>query len=149
MTDLCTNSILFRANRDLRWLALELGKHEEVAEIEKWLDNGFEGFKSLWDEKAGMYKCQDQITGKLADAGISAAFLPLFAGVASKEQAAKLVKNLERWLSKVKYGVPSLDPEDPRFDQLQYWRGPVWLIINWMISNGLRHYGCVSLHLNS
>ncbi|KAG0570884.1 hypothetical protein KC19_6G194700 [Ceratodon purpureus] len=141
VTDLCTNSILFRANRDLRWLALQLGKHEEVAEIEKWLDNGFEGFKSLWDEEAGLYKCQDQITGKLADAGISAAFLPLFAGVASKEQAAKLVKNLERWLSKVKYGVPSLDPEDPRFDQLQYWRGPVWLIINWMISNGLRHYG--------
>lgn len=64
-------------------------------------------------------------------------------GVASKEQAAKLVENLKRWLSKVKYGVPSLDPEDPRFDQLQYWRGPVWLIINWMISNGLRYYGFV------
>lgn len=64
-------------------------------------------------------------------------------GVASKEQAAKLVENLEKWLSKVKYGVPSLNPEDPRFDQLRYWRGPVWLIINWMISNGLRHYGFV------
>ncbi|KAG0627568.1 hypothetical protein M758_2G211000 [Ceratodon purpureus] len=141
VTDLCVNSILFRANRDLRWLALQLGKEEETTEIEQWLDAGFEGFNMLWDEEAGLYKCQDQITGKLADAGISAAFLPLFAGVASKEQAAKLVENLERWLSKVKYAVPSLNPEDPRFDQLQYWRGPVWLIINWMISNGLRHYG--------
>lgn len=149
VTDLCVNSILFRANRDLRWLALELGKTEEVAEIEQWLDQGFEGFKSLWDEDTGYFKCQDQLTGTLADAGTSAAFLPLFAGVASKEQAGKLVQNLERWLSKVKYGVPSLDPEDPRFDQLRYWRGPVWLIINWMISNGLRHYGytcCLPSH---
>jgi hypothetical protein len=78
---LCVNSILFRANRDLRWLALQLGKHEEVAEIEQWLDAGCEGFNDLWDEEAGLYKCQDQITGKLADAGISAAFLPLFAGI--------------------------------------------------------------------
>lgn len=141
VTDLCVNSILFRANRDLRWLALQLGKDAEVVEIERWLDQGFEGFQSLWDEEAGYFKCQDQLTGRLADAGTSAAFLPLFAGVASKHQAARLVENLNRWLSKVQYGVPSLDPEDPRFDQCQYWRGPVWLIINWMISNGLRHYG--------
>jgi hypothetical protein len=81
VTDLCVNSILFRANRDLRWLALQLGQTDAVAEIEGWLDSGFEGFKKLWDEEAGLFKCQDQITGKLEDAAISAAFLPLFAGI--------------------------------------------------------------------
>jgi glycogen debranching enzyme len=63
------------------------------------------------------------------------------AGVCSAKRAARLVKTLERWLEQVKYGVPSIDPEDPRFEPLRYWRGPVWIIINWMISNGLRHYG--------
>lgn len=80
VTDLCVNCILYRANRDLRWLARRLGKQEVVLEIEGWLDNGYEGFKSLWDERDGIFKCMDQITGKLCDARTSAGFLPLFAG---------------------------------------------------------------------
>eukprot|EP00897_Mesotaenium_endlicherianum_P000330 jgi/Mesen1/10298/ME000079S09719 len=145
MTDLCVNCILFRANRDLRWVASKLGKHEVAAEIDGWLDKGFAGFQQLWDEEAGIFKCQDQLTGKLADAAISAGFLPLFAGVATKEQAARMAANLERWLTMVRYGVPSTDPADPRFEPLRYWRGPVWIIINWMISNGLKHYGYFDL----
>ncbi|KAJ7178898.1 hypothetical protein O6H91_22G068300 [Diphasiastrum complanatum] len=141
VTDLCVNSILIRANRDLRWLALRLEKDDIVKEIDEWLNKGFEGFKQLWDEDSGLFKCKDQLTGKLANAPISAAFLPLFAGVATKEQADKLTHNLERWLGQVNYGVPSMDPEDHRFEPLRYWRGPVWIIMNWMISNGLRHYG--------
>ena len=61
-------------------MALQLKQNDVVTEIEGWLEKGFEGFNELWDDEAGLYKCQDQITGKLADAGISAAFLPLFAG---------------------------------------------------------------------
>eukprot|EP00850_Spirogloea_muscicola_P000822 SM000003S11067 [mRNA] locus=s3:623499:626531:- [translate_table: standard] len=141
VTDLCINSILFRANRDLRWLAVKLGKDEVAAEIDGWLEKGFRGFKQLWDQEAGIFKCQDQITAKLANASISAGFLPLFAGVASKSQGQRLVETLTTWQSKVKYGVPSMDPSDARFEALRYWRGPVWIIINWMISNGLKHYG--------
>lgn len=61
--------------------------------------------------------------------------------MASKEQAARLVATLGSWIKKVNYSVPSCDPMDPRFEPLRYWRGPVWLIINWMVSNGLKHYG--------
>lgn len=69
-------------------------------------------------------------------------------GVASKEQAAKLAENLKQWLDKVPFGVPSTDPRDPRFEPLRYWRGPVWIIINWMIFNGLRHYGYGMSHIS-
>eukprot|EP00271_Cylindrocystis_brebissonii_P017531 TRINITY_DN4599_c0_g1_i1.p1 TRINITY_DN4599_c0_g1~~TRINITY_DN4599_c0_g1_i1.p1 ORF type:complete len:562 (+),score=114.86 TRINITY_DN4599_c0_g1_i1:253-1938(+) len=141
VTDLCVNCILFRANRDLRWLSSKLGQPLVTKEIDGWLEKGFQGFAALWDEKAGLFQCQDQITGQLCNAPISAGFLPLFAGVASKEQGARMAAELERWLSKVAYGVPSTDPDDPRFEPLRYWRGPVWIIINWMISNGLKHYG--------
>ena len=65
--------------------------------------------------------------------------------MATKGQADRLAAELERWLSRVSYGVPSTDPDDPRFEPLRYWRGPVWIIINWMISNGLKHYGYEAL----
>ena len=80
VTDLCVNSILLRANRDLRWLALKLGRKDVAAEVEGWLDAGFKGFNALWDEKEGVFKCQNQLTGELCNARTSAAFLPLFAG---------------------------------------------------------------------
>jgi glycogen debranching enzyme len=37
--------------------------------------------------------------------------------------------------------VPSFDPGRPEFEPQRYWRGPVWLIVNWMLIDGLRRNG--------
>jgi glycogen debranching enzyme len=37
--------------------------------------------------------------------------------------------------------VPSFDPGRPEFEPRRYWRGPVWLIVNWMLIDGLRRNG--------
>ena len=34
-----------------------------------------------------------------------------------------------------------LDPGDPRFDRLKYWRGPVWGMMNALIGIGLAETG--------
>eukprot|EP00270_Netrium_digitus_P012025 TRINITY_DN3871_c0_g1_i3.p1 TRINITY_DN3871_c0_g1~~TRINITY_DN3871_c0_g1_i3.p1 ORF type:complete len:148 (-),score=35.95 TRINITY_DN3871_c0_g1_i3:221-619(-) len=39
------------------------------------------------------------------------------------------------------YGIPSLDPFDPRFEGKRYWRGPVWVNVNYMLADGLQYYG--------
>ncbi|CAI5482388.1 unnamed protein product [Closterium sp. Yama58-4] len=141
VTDVCTNSLLHRANLDLRWLAVTLGRSDDAMEIDQWLQRSAAAFPSLWDESSGIFRCRDQLTGEFLDAATSAGFLPLFARAATPEQAEALAGTLSTWLDQVEYGVPSLDPADARFDQLRYWRGPVWAIVNYMVTDGLRFYG--------
>jgi len=41
--------------------------------------------------------------------------------------------------------VPSFEPGRPEFEPRRYWRGPVWLVVNWMLIDGLRQNGAAGL----
>jgi glycogen debranching enzyme len=32
-------------------------------------------------------------------------------------------------------------PDDPEFDRRRYWRGPVWVNVNWLVAEGLELAG--------
>ncbi len=73
-------------------------------------------------------------------------FLPMWARVASKEQARELVKHLTNdktfWR---KYGIPTIAADDPNYtpyvDGCCRWNGPVWLLWDYMVYQGLKNYG--------
>ena len=69
-------------------------------------------------------------------------FLPLWAGVATPEQAQRLVQHLtntsEFWRA---YGVPTLSADDPYYDPTGYWNGPVWVQWQYLVFRGLVRYG--------
>lgn len=77
-------------------------------------------------------------------------FLPLWAGAVDSVKAAVLVKHLTDttrfWR---KYGVPTLSALDswysPNVDYCCKWNGPVWLLWNYMVFDGLRQYGYQTL----
>ena len=48
---------------------------------------------------------------------------------------------LKGWSSAVKYSVPSSDPTDTSFDPIRYWRGPVWVLVNWLVADGMKLAG--------
>ncbi len=68
-------------------------------------------------------------------------FLPMWAGVASKEQAANLLKHFN---SKDEFyrpfGVPTLAANDPYYNPIGYWNGPVWVPWQYLIFRGLMNY---------
>lgn len=72
-------------------------------------------------------------------------FLPMWARVATKEQAKELVKHLTNeksfWR---KYGIPTIAADDPNYtpfvDGCCRWNGPVWLLWDYMVFQGLKNY---------
>ena len=77
-------------------------------------------------------------------------FLPLWAEAVDSVRAAVLVKHLTDttrfWR---KYGVPTLSALDdwysPDVDYCCKWNGPVWLLWDYMVVDGLRQYGYQSV----
>jgi hypothetical protein len=139
------NSILLRADQDLLALARELGIGAGVDELEGWIERGRVALQGLWSEADGGYRSRDELTGEVLAVGTSGSLLPLFARAAPPERVIELCAALERWAQNVRFLVPSTDPASPLFEPRRYWRGPVWLIVNWMIADGLAAYGHADL----
>ncbi len=95
----------------------------------------------LYDETDGRYYDRETGSGKLRRVRAVSGFLPLFAGVCSPQQAARLAADLKDPATfGTALGVPSIAVSDPTFGS-DMWRGPVWINYNYMIILGLRQYG--------
>ena len=81
------------------------------------------------------------------DAVTKFAGVPLFAGLPSKEQAQHLVEqhllNPKEYApdGDVQHWVTTTAKTEPTWEARRYWRGPVWIIMNWFIIDGLKRYG--------
>lgn len=138
--DLGIQSILLRADRDLLALAQELGFTAEASALRNWIARSERAMARLKGAD-GLYRSLDLRNGRLSEAVTCAAFLPLYAGIASAEDALALKRYLQATRSAAPFAVASTDPRDSRFDATRYWRGPVWLMMNRMIADGLSAYG--------
>lgn len=134
------NAILFRSCADIADLAEELGMEDIAAANRRRATRGLAALEKLWSEKHGQYLCLDRTTGKLIDSASSGGLLPVFADIGA-DRARAIARKIEELSARAEFLVPSHDPADPRFDAKRYWRGPVWLVVNYMICDGLRAAG--------
>ncbi len=139
-------SILHRADEDLLAIAGWLG--EDGAEIGGWLDQTRRAFDArFWDETRGLYLDYDVRAGAPIRVNTQMTFMPLLAGLASPEQAARLMT--EHWQNSAEYApgvdsryrVPSTSKQEPDYNPQRYWCGPVWIVTNWLMHEGLKRYG--------
>lgn len=132
------NAILVRSDAALAALAEDLGLRDIARDARARVAKARAAFPALWSEASGQFLCLDRTTGRLIESRSVGGLLPVFAGLGDID---RLAGTIARRRERVAFGVPSHDPEDPRFEQRRYWRGPVWLIVNQMLADGLRRAG--------
>ena len=116
-------------------------------EIEQWYEITSGAIRrQLYHDKHGMFDAFDIRSGKLLELETAAGFMPLFGGAASSRQAGRIYQYLNSGsFCALHQGncftIPSYDSQKEGFKRANYWRGPVWININWMLMQGLRRYG--------
>lgn len=143
--DVLFNSILCRANRDL----LEIGKilGQDLGQVREWLSQTTHAIsQKMWSAQRRQFDPFDLVGKRRLPTATAASFMPLFAVAASNEQAQTLYEHLDSvGFCALHQGncftIPNFDMAQDQFDPRNYWRGPVWLNINWMLSQGLKSYG--------
>jgi glycogen debranching enzyme len=134
VVDPAFNAILFRSAADLADLAEALGEAALAAESRELAARGLAALEGLWSEAAGQYFCRDRVSGRLIGSATVGGLLPAFAAIPAA-RAAAIAETIDR--QGTRWRVASHPPSDPRFDARRYWRGPVWLVVNYMIADGL------------
>lgn len=95
----------------------------------------------LWNDQDGIYENRywdGHFSRRLSPTN----FYPLFAGIATPEQAQRMVEEhllnpKEFW---GKYVIPTIARNDPAFADQFYWRGDIWGPTNYMVYEGLNRY---------
>jgi hypothetical protein len=125
---------LLRAQRDLAALGELLG--QDTTAINKDIDILERGAGTLWNEQLGCFDSRDALHGERSNSISNASFLCWYAGI-DEPRMRTLLNDVQ---STVKYGVPSYDPRDEKFDSKRYWRGPVWAVMNMLIGIGMEEF---------
>jgi alpha,alpha-trehalase len=132
----CLNSLLYKTEKDLEQISRWQG---HPADAEKWNKRAEERKKLiaryLWDEKAGFFSDYNLQTGQRSSYRYATTFYPLWAGLATPEQAKAVVKNLET-LERPGGLAMSAEETGAQWD-LPYGWGNIELLA----IDGLRRYG--------
>jgi hypothetical protein len=94
------------------------------------------GLDALWDESLGWFRPFDTIRGHPVGPATSTGVVAVWAG-ADETKLRRMVAMMDTWGQSVPLGVPTTDPTHHSFDPIRYWRGPVWVLVNWLVADGL------------
>jgi len=134
------NAILIKSCFDMADLAQLLGEEQIEADARSMGQKSLNAMERLWSDELGQYVCFDRVAQHLINSPSIAGLLASFAPI-PKNRATRVAQTIRALGEKTKYLVASHPPLTAEFDELRYWRGPVWLIVNYMIAIGMRRVG--------
>ena len=132
----CLNSLLYKTERDLEQISSALGHDEDARKWKRLAEARKEKInKYLWDEKRGMFFDYNFARRERSTYDYITVFCPLWAGLATPEQARAVVKNLSIF---ERPGGLVMSPHETGGQ----WDFPyAWAPNQLMANEGMRRYG--------
>jgi len=132
----CLNSLLYKSEKDLEAISRELGRSKEA---DDWKDKAAARQKEivdwLWDAQRGEFFDYNVPQKKRSVYEYASTFYPLWAGLATKEEAAAVAKNLDHF---ERPGGLLTSP----YETGAQWDAPyAWAPLELISVEGLRRYG--------
>ena len=131
-------AITARAAADLAAVAAAAGL--DATQPQHLADAARAGLDALWDDEMEWFRPYDLRGQTSIGPPTSSGLVALYAGVAGA-RLDRMLPRLDAWSRTLPVGIPTADPEDPSFDPIRYWRGPVWVLVNWLVADGLSRSG--------
>jgi len=136
---------IYREYRAMAVLAGKLGNASDEKEYDAKAEALAELIREkMWSQVDGMFLNVDSRTGHMIHIETWTNFVPLWAGIATKTEAERtirehLLNGKEFWSPN---GIRTLAPTEPLYNPRSgYWRGPVWIVSNYLVMQGLANYG--------
>jgi glycogen debranching enzyme len=129
----------------LATIARELGEDEEASSLDQRARAIRQAIRDkMLSRVAGSLRAHDLVGAqeKKDSPDTAAKFVLMFGNCVTPEEARALRDELEAPASPfhTPYPIPTTSIDHPWFDGDEYWRGNVWLPVNWLVYTGLRNY---------
>tara|TARA_B100000902_G_C27316801_1_gene921834 strand:+ start:1219 stop:2517 length:1299 start_codon:yes stop_codon:yes gene_type:complete len=136
--DVLFNSLLLNSNYALLQIAKILDKKNDILLINYWINKTTFSFENKLF-KNDFYYDFDLKANKIVE-------IKTISGLSSIlicKEYEKIKNTLESNFLDIKsdnYNISSLDRNHNSFNSINYWRGPMWINLSWLIINGLQKY---------
>ena len=132
----CLNSLLYKTEKDLEQISLWLDRSDDAKAWSKRAEDRKKLItKYLWNEQQGLFYDFDFVNRRMSSYAYATTFYPLWAGLATKEQAEAVERNLK--LLEHPGGVAMSTEQTGAQWDLPYG----WGCIEMLVIDGLRKYG--------
>ena len=135
VVDIGFNSLFLKACKDLVYIATK--NNIDCTSIQKKITRTENKLISLYNQNDNSFYSYDVLNKQTLEIPSITNYFILFADIQNKEINNSIIQSLKKYNSNEKYFFSSIKPDSKYFEEIRYWRGPVWINCNWILYKGL------------
>jgi hypothetical protein len=133
--DALFNAVWLRGMLDLNRIATVVGRPPAMDEEQRRVFRAAY-HATLWHEPSQLFRDYDARGGAPVPVDTAAGLAAIYGELVDAGRAGSMLAHYRRRSAGCRM-IPSTPPDQPGFDPVRYWRGPVWINMNWFVARGL------------